>query len=82
MHLHEEAVDANGNGSARQRFGKLPLASRTVSIAAWQLEAVRDIEYNRITKGPHDRQAPEVHYEVVITKGRTPLGNDELPVAC
>ena len=53
---------------------QIPSDRLSSSPAAGQLEAVGDIEDNRIAKGPHDRECPEINHQIIVSERCPPFG--------
>src|SRR5574340_559589 len=81
MDLHEKSVDSCGHSCACQWSCEFPLASRAAPLSPGQLETVRHIKNNRITKGTQNREGPYINYKVIVAKGCPSFGYKNISVA-
>src|SRR6185369_4223937 len=73
----EQAVGADGQGSAGEDRGEFALAGRLVAAAAGQLDGVRGIENDRAAKRFQNRDGAHVGDEVVVAEGGAAFGDED-----
>ena len=74
--LHEHRVDAGGDAGRRQRLDVLRQARRHAVAGARQLQAVRDVEDDRIAELAQHRKRAHVHDQVVVAEADAALGDE------
>jgi hypothetical protein len=77
MRLKEDAIHADGKGSARKRTDELP-ASAGALAGIGLLHRVRGIVEHRTARAAQDRQRTEVHHQVAVAEHCPPLGQPYL----
>ena len=74
MDFHEQHVDAQCRGGARQMRHKLPLASGPASLPARHLHAVGGVENQGVAQLAHLRQAAEIDHQCIVAEAGAALG--------
>jgi len=72
MHLHKDAIASHRHRRPYQRQNKLPLTRRPIASTTRQLHAMGGIK-DHLGELGHDHQTPEIHHQVVVSKGYAPL---------
>ncbi len=79
--FEEDAVDARGDASRRQRLDELGLTRGHAVAGARELQAVRDVEDDRHAQSAHQRKGAHVDDQIVIPEGRAAFGDEHAVVA-
>src|SRR5258706_5852257 len=73
MCFNKQAVNADRDAGSCNRKNKLWLTASSITFSSRQLNRVGYIEYDRVSKSPHDRKGPHIDDEIMITKRRAAL---------
>ena len=77
MDFHKDAIHPRRHAGAGQGFNVLGLATAAVPFTTRKLERVGNIEDDRNAKLFHDRQAPHIHDQVIVSEACAPLRHDD-----
>src|SRR5437764_1631967 len=77
MRFEEDAISACGQGSTREHRSELTLAAGFVPAAAGQLDGMGRVEYDRKTKGTHDRHGTHIGDEIVVSERSAAFGYEQ-----
>lgn len=75
MRFDEQAIDSRCDSGARQNRSHAAISTGAGAVAAGALHGMGCIENDAMSGLSHDRQAAHIDDEIVITKGRSPLGH-------
>lgn len=73
MGLDEERVCSCGHTRTRKGKDKLRLSAALGRVAAGELDGVRGIQHDGISRLPHHDKSPHIHDEVMIPEGGASL---------
>jgi hypothetical protein len=77
MDFHEHGIDAGGDAGGRQRLDVLSQARRHTVAGSRQLQAVGNVEHNRIPELAEHRKRAHVNDEVVVAEADPPFGDEQ-----
>src|SRR5437763_5590314 len=70
MDFHKNSVHTARNSRACKIFDVLRLSARCLAQPARKLQRMRDIEYDRNTKGTHYRKRAEIDNQIIVPEAR------------
>ena len=76
MSLEKHAVDAGGDGRAREKRHVASIAACRTAAAPGLLHGMRRVKDNRKSRLRHDRERAEVDDELAVTEARAPLAEE------
>lgn len=73
VRLEKEAIHADGDRRAGQRFHHPAIASRRCPQSSWFLHAMSGVEYDRNTQFTHQGKRPKIVNQPTVTEKSSPL---------
>ena len=81
MDFKEQPVESGGHACPRQQFDELRLAAACAARRAGLLQAMRDVEHDRIAQRAHLGRRPEVYHQVAVAEAGAALGQEDPAIA-